>query len=387
MPCTPFDLASSKFNILIILYDNDINIKYYLGGVIMARNKVSSEPNEAEIGVSENNSSTELGKTNIAPYVGNVEEHDKIHDKIKIVAISNLVTFHDHPFNIPNDENDPELKQLITSIEEQGLLNLPIVRPLKTDEDKYEIISGHRRIKACEKSKKYNHVPVKVLSFNDNEAIAFMITSNISRIAKVTLLERIKACYLLYCATLNQYAGNGKKGKELDIVGNILGISKAMVRNFIAIAKLSDDLLKKVGTKRFPLSCAVEISKIAQVNQNDDKVIEDLKIQKLHKVDEILVNLLENENEASIVLTKEKCKKILEEVEKVQSSDDISSDFIQNIISSSTDTTTTTRKGNVMLSFNQLRGVSDIFANISSSDAQNKILEILREHFNSQSEQ
>ena len=284
----------------------------------------------------------------------------------EIVDIDKLEPFYKHPFIIPTD-SDPEMKQLITSIETQGLLNLPVVRTSPRDKSKYEIISGHRRVEAC-KSCGYKEIFVKVFSMTDDEATAFMISSNINRLAKVSLLERVKACSMMYDVMKHQ--------KEL--VGEIFGITPSIVQKYLDLTVLTDELLQSVNEKRFPLSAVVAISRIAKNNKKDDRNAETLKRRKLQKVSEILIQILNSEENKGINITPTKAKKIAQEVEKKKDEAEITPESVEKIIS-----VRRSSPGNVMLSLKVLQelSASEFGGNIKASDAKTKIMDILKEHF------
>lgn len=96
-------------------------------------------------------------------------------DEIINVPLNTLNIFPDHPFSVKDDDN---MEQLVDSIKEQGVLTPLIVR--RIDEDNYEIISGHRRSRACELAGITN-VPVIVKECTREEAIVMMVDSNLQR--------------------------------------------------------------------------------------------------------------------------------------------------------------------------------------------------------------
>lgn len=96
-------------------------------------------------------------------------------EKICRIKLKDIVDFKNHPFLINNDES---LEQLVVSIKENGLLNPLIVR--KKSNEKYEMISGHRRKKALELIGE-TEVDVYIKDFNDDEAVICMVDSNIYR--------------------------------------------------------------------------------------------------------------------------------------------------------------------------------------------------------------
>ena len=96
-------------------------------------------------------------------------------DNIVKINLNDIDTFKEHPFLVNNDES---FMELVKSIKENGLLHPLIVR--KKENDRYEMISGHRRKKALEMLGA-NEVEVIVKDLNDDEATIFMVDSNLYR--------------------------------------------------------------------------------------------------------------------------------------------------------------------------------------------------------------
>ena len=96
-------------------------------------------------------------------------------EKVRIVPISNIEDFPDHPFQVKDDES---MDQLVESIRMNGVLN-PVIA-LKIDENHYQLISGHRRKHACERLG-METIPAVVKELTREEAIIAMTDSNIQR--------------------------------------------------------------------------------------------------------------------------------------------------------------------------------------------------------------
>ena len=94
--------------------------------------------------------------------------------EIKKIKLEDIVAFKNHPFKVEDNES---FKELVQSIKENGLLNPIIVRP---KDNKYEIISGHRRLKAMELNG-YDEIETYIKELNDDEAIIQMVDSNLQR--------------------------------------------------------------------------------------------------------------------------------------------------------------------------------------------------------------
>lgn len=157
--------------------------------------------------------------------------------KIKLVDI---IPFKDHPFNV---EVDSSLHELAQSIKENGLLNPVIVRPI---DNKFEMVSGHRRLKALEING-VDEVEAYVKKLTDDEAVIFMVDSNLQR-EKILPSEKAFAYKMKMDAMKHQ-------GKKLDTSATELhksrdaiakGESGEMVRRYIRLTYLIPELLRIV---------------------------------------------------------------------------------------------------------------------------------------------
>ncbi|MEE0967486.1 MAG: ParB/RepB/Spo0J family partition protein, partial [Bacilli bacterium] len=92
----------------------------------------------------------------------------------KVVDISQLDEFPNHPYQVRIDE---DLRNLQNSISERGVDEPLIVRNIN---DRYQVISGHRRMKACELAGIHD-VPIRVVDLDDDEAVIMMVDSNLHR--------------------------------------------------------------------------------------------------------------------------------------------------------------------------------------------------------------
>ena len=268
--------------------------------------------------------------------------------------MSDLEDFTNHPFNIPGQEKT-EMQQLMTSIKTQGLLDFPVVRLLGNG--KYQIISGHRRRKACEFNG-YEAIPVKIVDYDDYEAKAFMISSNITRMQSVSFHEKVKACGILYNAMSHQGIDRSEDNKLITSnVAKIMGIREDLVRKYFELSRLGK-LLTFMEEKRIAFDAGIEISKIAH----------DL----LSTVEDILVKLLTNDTNTRI--DKEVAKKILEFTDK-SSITDITEEKLKEIISTQE---SKVRHSPIIFKFNV---VSKYFPNMTSDNIKKEILNILKEKF------
>ena len=94
-----------------------------------------------------------------------------------MIPVERLHPFEGHPFKVREDE---EMDALTESIEQQGILSPLIVRPLENTENEYEIVSGHRRLRAAQKAG-MREVPTFVTELDRTEAIIALVDSNLHR--------------------------------------------------------------------------------------------------------------------------------------------------------------------------------------------------------------
>lgn len=156
---------------------------------------------------------------------------------LEVINISDINPFKDHPFIV---EVDDSLMELAQSIKENGLLHPVVVRKYK---NKYEMISGHRRLKALEingatKIEAY----VKVLS--DDEATIFMVDSNLQR-ERILPSERAFAYKMKMDALKHQGRSLSPKGTKSHSVDQ-LGDTKTQIFRYIRLTYLIPELLKIV---------------------------------------------------------------------------------------------------------------------------------------------
>lgn len=156
--------------------------------------------------------------------------------EIKKINIDDIVMFKNHPFKVEDNES---LNDLVQSIKENGLLNPIIVRP---KEDKYEIISGHRRLRAMELNG-YNEIDVFIKELDDDEATIQMVDSNLQR-EKVLPSEKAFA----YKMKLDAIKHQGKatlrhNGAKLRAADNVSNDSARQVQRYIRLTYLIPELL------------------------------------------------------------------------------------------------------------------------------------------------
>ena len=184
--------------------------------------------------------------------------------KIDKVNINNLIPFNENPYRIREGE---ELKSLLDSISENGIISPLVVRPTE-EKGKYEVISGHRRLHAaCMLN--IETVPVTVCNVSREEAMIMLVDSNLHR-EHILPSEKAKAYKLKLDALKAQ-------GKRTDLTcGQAVHKSREdvsdtdsgrQVQRYIRLTMLIPELLKMVDENKIAFSVAVEISYLDKTNQ------------------------------------------------------------------------------------------------------------------------
>lgn len=190
-------------------------------------------------------------------------------EKIVEIELERLRSFEKHPFKVTEDGQMMELQE---SIQKYGILNPLIVRP--RPEGVYEIISGHRRKFAAEKIG-YRKVPVIIRMLNDDEAVIFMVDSNLQR---EMLRPSEKAfAYKMKYEVIKRKAGRRKCGqvdqlfgkKSIEVIGEDCGDSPKQVQRYIRITELIPELLERVDDGSMGFTPAVQISYLKKEEQRE----------------------------------------------------------------------------------------------------------------------
>lgn len=167
------------------------------------------------------------------------------------VNLTELHEFKNHPFRVVDDE---KMEELATSIKENGVLSPALVR--KREEGGYELVSGHRRKRACELAGLMK-MPVIVKELSDDEATIIMVDANIQR-EEILPSEKAFAFKMKMEAMSHQGIETGKL--TADAIGADNGVSGRQVRRYIRLTLLIPDLLKLIDEKKLPLMLGVDIS-------------------------------------------------------------------------------------------------------------------------------
>lgn len=201
-----------------------------------------------------------------------MNEKDEIEmkeEKVVEIAMERLHPFENHPFKIKQDD---QMKDLQESVKKYGILNPLIVRP--RIDGTYEIISGHRRKYAAEQLG-YQKLPVIIRVLNDEEAIVYMVDSNLQR-EKVSPSEKAFAYKMKYQA-IKRKSGRRKSGqvdhnigkRSIELVGEEYGDSPKKVQRYIKITDLIPEMLAKVDDGTMGFTPAVHLSFLKEQEQKE----------------------------------------------------------------------------------------------------------------------
>ena len=185
-------------------------------------------------------------------------------EQIINAPLADLYEFKDHPFKVLDDE---KMEETTESIRLYGVLVPGIARPRAGGG--YELIAGHRRKHGSERAGK-TEMPIIVRDYSDDEATIIMVDSNIQR-EDILPSEKAKAYKMKYEAMKHQGKKSGKN--TLDEVGEAAGENAKKVQRYIWLARLSEELLEMVDTKRLGFSQGVDISFLTEEAQQWVEVI------------------------------------------------------------------------------------------------------------------
>ena len=187
--------------------------------------------------------------------------------RAEYLPIDQIQPFENHPFQVKDDD---QMDQLVWSILSQGVLTPVVVRPLDTD--KYEVISGHRRLHACKKAG-IAEIPALIYSLDRDAATIALVDSNLHR---EHILPSEKAfAYKMKMEAMSRQGKRtdltsdqvGRKLETAEIIGDQVGESKNQVRRYIRLTNLISEILTMVDEGRIALTPAVELSYLTRQEQ------------------------------------------------------------------------------------------------------------------------
>jgi len=188
-------------------------------------------------------------------------------EEISLIALTKLRDFEDHPFSIRDDD---AMKQTVESVREYGVLVPAIARPLA--DGTYELISGHRRKRACELAG-IDAMPVIVRDVDRNAAVVMMVDSNLQR-ENILPSEKAKA-YKMKLDAIKRQVGRPPKEqienggqhdhhfrgvKSREIVAQETNDSARTIQRYIRLTELEPQLQKLVDDGKIGMTPAVELS-------------------------------------------------------------------------------------------------------------------------------
>lgn len=213
-----------------------------------------------------------------------MKERQNATEKIVMIHHDKLIDFEENPFKVVFDE---KMNELIESIKENGVLTPITVRP---KDDKYEILSGQRRVAASRLAKKH-FIPAIIKNFDDNEAAILLVDSNLQR-EELLFSEKAFAYKLKLDALKCQGKRNDLTSAQVglkslkqsrDVLADQVGESKSQISRYIRLTELVYKLLDMVDAKVMPFNVGVELSYLS--------IKEQMYIADILEYDEIMLSL------------------------------------------------------------------------------------------------
>ena len=203
-------------------------------------------------------------------FMSDQERKEQTLPKIFEIPLEMIDDFPDHPFKVRMDE---DMQQLVESIKERGLITPVILR--KKDDDRYEIVSGHRRKKACEIAG-LPTIKAEIRDLSRDEAIIMMVESNLQR-SVILPSEKAFSYKMRLEAMKRQGARRDLEGTSVplaqksktsrEVLGDAVGESQDQVRRYIRLTELIPPLLDLVDEGKIALRPAVELSYLTPKEQ------------------------------------------------------------------------------------------------------------------------
>ncbi len=192
--------------------------------------------------------------------------------KIYDIPLSEIDDFPGHPFKVRDDE---DMMQLVESVKERGVI-VPITLRKKED-GRYEIVSGHRRRRACELAE-LKTIPAEVKELTRDEAIILMVDSNLQR--SVILPSEKAFSYKMKLEAMKRLPGRPSKengvpvgpdlsGKSRELLAAESPDSNTQIQRYVRLTELEPELLNMVDEGRIALRPAVELSYLSRDEQQE----------------------------------------------------------------------------------------------------------------------
>lgn len=199
-----------------------------------------------------------------------IKSSDPKREKVRVIPLSAIDDAPDHPFGV---RDDAEMAELMESISIFGVINPVIVR--RTGDERYEMISGHRRKYACLKLG-IDTLPVIVRDLSREEAIIYMVDSNLQR-EHILPSERAKA-YKMKMDAMRGHVGRPKNNNECPMGTNYYSANEVaketdesprQIFRYIRLNNLIPELLEDVDMGKIAFRPAVELSYLEEEEQKD----------------------------------------------------------------------------------------------------------------------
>ena len=218
-----------------------------------------------------NEKSVEMRLPSLDDLFSSQEERDDAKLKrIYEIPLLDIDPFPDHPFKVQDDE---DMMNLAESIKTNGVLTPATVR--QKEDGRYELLSGHRRMRACQIAG-LDTLRCEVVEMSRDEATIFMVESNFQR-TKILPSEKAFA-YRMRLEAMNRQGSRSdltsatslqKSQTSRDIIGKATGESGETVRKYIRLTELIPELLDMVDEGEIALRPAVELSYIPKLKQGE----------------------------------------------------------------------------------------------------------------------
>ena len=193
--------------------------------------------------------------------------------KIYDIPLTEIDDFPNHPFQVRLDE---DMDQLVESVKERGIITPITLR--KKDDGRYEIVSGHRRRKACELAG-LETIPAEIKDLTRDEAIILMVESNLQR--SVILPSEKAFSYKMRLEAMKRLPGRPSKEnggpvghnfdgqKSRDLLADESSDSARQIQRYIRLTYLLPEILRMVDEGKIALRPAVELSYLNDIEQLD----------------------------------------------------------------------------------------------------------------------
>ena len=217
-----------------------------------------------------NGQNIDLGMTGFAElFMTDEERKTQTLPRITDIPLELIDDFPNHPFKVRMDD---DMQQLVESIKERGIIT-PVILRKKEEDGRYEIVSGHRRKKACEIAG-LKMIKAEVREMTRDEAIIMMVDSNLQR-SEILPSEKAFSYKMRLEAMKRQGARTDltsspveTKLRSSEIIAQSVGESRAQIDRYIRLTELDDRILDMVDEGKIGLRPAVELSYLTPKEQD-----------------------------------------------------------------------------------------------------------------------